>query len=123
MYRNFQSLFRNVLCRRRLRSASQSGGVIVETIFVDLNVLDESSKRELARYRELGPVQSLQRMKYQEQRRRKRLRTIEKVLTCIIGTLVALLAIWIFISWIDVFTHNRNPDPIYQTWNFFQLLR
>lgn len=34
----------------------------------------------------------------------------------------ALLLGWIFISWIDVITHNLDSEPVYQAWNFFVLL-
>ena len=33
-----------------------------------------------------------------------------------------LLFAWMFISWIDVVTHNLDPEPVYQAWNFFALL-
>lgn len=34
----------------------------------------------------------------------------------------ALLLAWMFISWIDVITHNLNPNPVYHAWNLFILL-
>ena len=33
-----------------------------------------------------------------------------------------ILFAWMFISWIDVVTHNLDPEPVYQAWNFFALL-
>lgn len=33
-----------------------------------------------------------------------------------------LLFAWMFISWIDVVTHNLDPEPMYQAWNLFVLL-
>lgn len=33
-----------------------------------------------------------------------------------------LFLIWVFISWIDVITHNLDSEPVYQAWNFFVLL-
>lgn len=33
-----------------------------------------------------------------------------------------LFLIWVFISWLDVISHNLTPDPVYQWWNLFQIL-
>lgn len=33
-----------------------------------------------------------------------------------------MFLIWVFISWIDVITHNLDSEPVYQAWNFFVLL-
>lgn len=33
-----------------------------------------------------------------------------------------LFLIWVFLSWIDVITHNLDSEPVYQAWNFFVLL-
>lgn len=34
---------------------------------------------------------------------------------------LAGLCLWVFASWVDIVTHNMNPDPIYKAWNFFTL--
>ena len=34
----------------------------------------------------------------------------------------ALLSVWVLASWVDVVTHNLNPNPIYQSWNLFALM-
>lgn len=33
-----------------------------------------------------------------------------------------LFLLWGFISWVDVITHNLDPEPVYQSWNMFTLL-
>ena len=33
-----------------------------------------------------------------------------------------ILLAWMFISWVDVVTHNLDPEPVYQAWNIFALL-
>ena len=45
-----------------------------------------------------------------------------KTVIDIITIIICLLFAWMFISWIDVVTHNLDPEPIYHAWNFFALL-
>lgn len=33
-----------------------------------------------------------------------------------------LLMLWVFISWVDIITHNLDPEPVYQAWNIFAML-
>ena len=52
--------------------------------------------------------------------------TMMKKVSKMIGNTVlvvsALLGVWLLASWVDVVTHNLNPNPIYQSWNLFALM-
>ena len=52
--------------------------------------------------------------------------TMMKRISKMIGNTVlvvsALLGVWVLASWVDVVTHNLNPNPIYQYWNLFALM-
>ncbi len=37
-------------------------------------------------------------------------------------SLMIVLSAWIMASYLDVVTHNLNPDPVYKAWNLFVLL-
>ena len=40
----------------------------------------------------------------------------------IVSVTAALIWAWWIASYIDVITHNLDPNPVYQVWNFFTLL-
>lgn len=93
----------------------------METIFLELNYLGESSQRELDAYRNIGSVTSLRRLKRQDARRNRKLNRRRIVLkSSALGALCAF-DIWLIASWIDVILHNLDPNPVYQAWNFFTL--
>lgn len=93
----------------------------METIIFDLNYLGESSQEQLDAYRNIGSVGHLKRLRQQEIRRKKLLkRTLWALKNLFFGALLAF-DIWVFVSWIDVITHNLYPNPVYQAWNFFIL--
>lgn len=93
----------------------------MEQIILNLRITDESSQRELTRYRELGTVESLAFIKGRKHRRLKGLRLAVKAMERLFYLLCIATLSWMIISWADVVIHNSNPNPIYQSWNLFTL--
>lgn len=40
----------------------------------------------------------------------------------ILAVICALLFVWMFISWVDIVTHNLDSQPVYLAWNLFTIL-
>ena len=93
----------------------------MQTILFDLNYLGESSQEELAAYRKLGSVRTLRRLKEQETQRNRRRNCKFKALKAVVSGAFLAFDVWFFASWVDVITHNVDPNPVYQAWNFFVL--
>lgn len=50
------------------------------------------------------------------------MRRVSKIVGNTMLVVSALLGVWVLASWVDVVTHNLNPNPIYQSWNLFALM-
>ena len=50
------------------------------------------------------------------------MRRVSKMIGNTVLVVSALLGVWVLASWVDVVTHNLNPNPIYQSWNLFALM-
>ena len=44
-----------------------------------------------------------------------------RIVGCAFMTVLVGVYSWMGASYIDVVTHNHNPNPVYQEWNFFEL--
>ena len=95
----------------------------MEQILFDLKLSDERSQRELARYRELGPVYTLRRMTRMQRRRQRRIQLVKRILAGLLCAVCAVWCIWVFASWMDTVFHNLDPNPVYQPWNLINFTK
>lgn len=49
-------------------------------------------------------------------------RALSATCTVAIYTIAIIVLLWIGLSWIEVLTKNVAPDPVYNPWNFMQLI-
>ena len=95
-----------------------------KTLIFRLKNDNEVNQRELEAYKKIGSVYYLRRLKQQEIKRRKRINVVKKVFrylyNILYGAGIAFM-VWLFLSWVDVVSHNMDPNPVYQVWNLFQL--
>lgn len=93
----------------------------METIFIHLNNLGESSQEQLDAYRKLGSVRHLKRLTQQEIRRKKLLkRTWWALKKLFLGACLAF-DLWVILSWVDIIADNTSMNPVHHAWNFFVL--
>lgn len=50
------------------------------------------------------------------------MKKVSKMIGNTVLVVSTLLGVWLLASWVDVVTHNLNPNPIYQSWNLFALM-
>ena len=91
----------------------------VTTIKLDLNYPRGYSQRELDAYRKIGTLTRLTQLKQREIRRRRRCRIIKKAVALILMASVYTIGAWMLLSFLDIVIHNLDPNPVYQSWNFF----
>lgn len=53
---------------------------------------------------------------------RKKRRLSGDAIMRIVGVIAALIWTWWIASFIDIISHNLDPNPVYQVWNFFTLI-
>lgn len=94
----------------------------MEQFTLHFRELDGRSSQELARYRELGTVESLMRTKFQEQQRLRRRKIAKKISDYLLDIFVGTMFIWGIASWADIVMHNTLPNPVYQWWNLIVLV-
>lgn len=82
----------------------------------------DSLERELYEYRKLGTQRRIKAALYRDSRSRIRKRIAKSFLKWFVFAISMLWLLWIFLSWIEVVTHNCIPGYEYCVLNFFKVM-
>lgn len=89
---------------------------------LEANEYIESLERELYGYRKLGSQKKIKAALMRDFKARRRKAITLWVLKQIPFVLSILFILWVFISWMEVVTHNMIPGYDYCIYNFFKVM-
>lgn len=82
----------------------------------------ESLERELAAYRILGTPRRIKAALRRDSKARRRKNAMKRWIQRIPVIIGVVFIAWIFLSWLEVVTHNMTPGYEYGALNFFSML-
>lgn len=89
---------------------------------LEANEYIESLERELYGYRKLGSQKKIKAALMRDFKARRRKAITIWILKQIPFVLSILFILWVFLSWMEVVTHNMTPGYDYCIYNFFKVM-